>query len=878
MDYILKYIDDNLSAHLTLSDVASYAGYSTWHFCEKFKNSTGMTFTEYLRNRRMQHAVNALLRGESFQDIAFNAGYETVSGFEKAFYKQYSCMPAEYRQRSDHYRALYQERRSQRLQLTDRCQILKDRVTAPVRKWNHAIGLYSYHFWKGFYQLKPEERTNYSTQAAGLSFIISRHRPVIQTGELIVGEIFPTEHIEQMERGIMDLIRTQPKHARSYLERGPLRREQIDELFAWASDPDCRWPYIPGESTLSISPRQLLQQNEGAAMGDCSVDTHSIPDYEKVLRLGFSGICKELETAATRENLTARQREFYSGCLKVCRACCEIGERYAEQAMLLAEQAENDSRREELLQIARICRQVPARPAQSFYEAVQSLFFAHMLNTLEDGVNANSLGRIDQLLYPYYRRDIDSGLLTRQEAFELMCCLWIKLYRNYDVQQCTLGGCDAEGKDAVNELSYLILDVTEELDLVRCLSVRYGSYTPRAFLLRAFEVLSHLNKGINAFYNDAVFIPALRRRGIEDAWDYGVIGCAEIAIPGKSNMHPVTARVNLLKALEYALTGGESILNPGTYPGLRRNKSNFRSFTSLKKAVYDQMDQLLDTAAQLTERMTQIRMQEWPQFYKSFLTEGCIQKGRSYCDHGAKYDFDEVMLLGLPNLADAMIAIKRLVYDRKKYTLEQIVDAMWQNHSDKALLEEIRTTVPKYGNGIKEVDLLAAELMEHACSYLEKLPGSCSDGYMAQMLSYLWSIDQGSQTPATPDGRRKGEALADGVSPVKECDYNGVAAVLQSVGTLPAQLSPGGFSATVDIDSVLFTDCHLELLLDLFLQASEKGLAGIQYNIQDSRQSNLPIEAERNIAVQVFGYRQQYDQLDRRIREFIKERTKHQLL
>ena len=146
------------------------------------------------------------------------------------------------------------------------------------------------------------------------------------------------------------------------------------------------------------------------------------------------------------------------------------------------------------------------------------------------------------------------------------------------------------------------------------------------------------------------------------------------------------------------------------------------------------------------------------------------------------------------------------------------------------------------------------------------------------MLSYLWSIDQGSQTPATPDGRRKGEALADGVSPVKECDYNGVAAVLQSVGTLPAQLSPGGFSATVDIDSVLFTDCHLELLLDLFLQASEKGLAGIQYNIQDSRQSNLPIEAERNIAVQVFGYLQQYDQLDRRIREFIKERTKHQLL
>lgn len=861
MEYILKYIDDNLSMRLSLRDVAAYAGYSTWHFCEKFKVFTGQTFTDYLRTRRMQYAVTALLRGRNIQEISAEAGYETVSGFERAFFKQYRCSPAEYKQRSVYYQERYEHERSKQLHISDRCQILREQIASPSKHWDFAAGLYSYYFWEGFFSLPEEQRSNYTTQAAGLSSIIENFLPFIADGELLVGNTFPSEHIEQMERGMMDLIRSSPARAMAYLKRGPLSEQQIGQLFTWAARPDCRWPYYPG-TARPFTQTELLRQEEGASMGDCSLDRHSIPDYAKVLRLGFEGICRELD---------GKTGEFYDGCRRVCRACCTVGDRYALLARQLALYEQSEARIQELNRIAQTCAQVPRFPARNFHEAVQSLYFAHVLNTMEDGVNANSLGRIDQLLYPYYRRDIDAGRLTRREAFELICCLWLKLYRNYDVQQCTIGGCDADGNDAVNELSYLILDVAEELDLVRCLSVRYGEATPDQFLHRAFEVLCHLNKGVNMFYNDEVMIPALIRRGIapKDARDYAVIGCAELCIPGKSNPHPVTARCNLLKALEYALTGGESLLHPGKFPGVRGKQVSFRSFSELKNAVFVQMDALLDTAAALTERMTKLRAQEWPQFYKSLLTEGCLENGRSYCDRGAKYDFDELMLLGLPNLADAMAALQRLVFEEHRYTLRQVTDALRQNWPDDAMRKEFLFAAPKYGNAMQKVDALAAELMEHACMQLEQRGSACSDGFFAQMLSYRWSIDHGALTPATPDGRKKGEPLADGVSPMTARDFRGVAAALRSIATLPANLAPGGLSATVDVDAFLFSDCHLDLLLEMLRRVSKDGLGGIQFNIR---------EAGTHDAVQVFGYRQNYEQLDGEVNHFIKERTGHQIL
>ena len=234
--------------------------------------------------------------------------------------------------------------------------------------------------------------------------------------------------------------------------------------------------------------------------------------YEKVLKLGFEGILKEVERCEAENG----PRDMYSAMKLLCQAGCEFGTRYAAQARHLLENAENtETRKQELQKIAETCSQVPAKPARSFMEAIQSLWFAQYHEHLGgQHSNADSLGRLDQILYPYYTADIEKGLLTKEEAFELICCLWIKLYRDYDVQQSCVGGCGPDGESAVNELSYMMLDATEALNFIRCLSVRYSQRTDKAFLKRALEVVGHVQKGVPFFFNDDVMIPALMAKGI----------------------------------------------------------------------------------------------------------------------------------------------------------------------------------------------------------------------------------------------------------------------------------------------------------------------------------------------------------------------------
>lgn len=231
--------------------------------------------------------------------------------------------------------------------------------------------------------------------------------------------------------------------------------------------------------------------------------------------------------------------------------CFANGGKYAAETERLLKANDNAYNDEDLRKIIKICKKVPRYPAQSFAEAVQALWFAHIINTWEDTINANSLGRLDQILYPYYRHDIETGVITKEEAFEIICCLWIKLYRDFDVQQSCVGGTNPDGTSAVNDLLYFMLDATEQLDFVRCLSVRFSSSTEKKFMKRALEVVGYVQKGVPFFFNDDVMIPALIGKGIkkEDAYNYTQLGCVETVIPGKTNPHAVTGETNLLKAI-----------------------------------------------------------------------------------------------------------------------------------------------------------------------------------------------------------------------------------------------------------------------------------------------------------------------------------------
>ena len=885
MDYIIKYINDNISERLTLKSVAQYAGYSTWHFCEKFKAYTGTTFIEYLRSRRMQAAVNALLRGYRITDIAMDYGYESVNGFEKAFLKKFGCSPRDYLDDANYYQEKYEKRRSEMFRLTDRCHILRENIISQQYKEDSIIGQYSYHYWKGFLSIPKEKRNNCSVSAAGLRSMIQNHLPVVFEGELIVGYNYGNDALLHNERELLRTIQADPKKARRYLSRGKLSNEQIDELFGFAADPECRWPYkqVQFEVEPDKHERELIE--EMAAMGYCCVDTHSILGYDRVLQFGFRGILHQIQTDREKKgSLTPVQKAFYDGAEKVCEACCQLGKRYEDAVGLLIDTCDDPQRKAELLEMQAVCANVPENPASGFWEAVQSLWFAHIVNTWEDGVNANSFGRLDQILYPYYQKDIESGKITKEFAFELLCCLWLKLYRDYDVQQSTVGGCGRDGNCAVNDLSYMMLDATEMLDFVRCLSVRYSQNTPKAFLRRAFEVVRHVQKGIPFFFNDDVIIEALCRRGItrEDAREYAMIGCVETCIPGKANPHAVSARCNVLKALEYALSNGYSMINPSLMPGVKTGEpKNFKTFDSLKRAVFDQIKRLIDVAAMMTNREIPVRAIEWPQLYKSILTEGCMESGRSISNGGAKYDYYQMMLLGIPNLADSLAAIRKLVYGERKYTLEQLIWHLKNNYPDETVRLDFLNKVPKFGNGNPEVDLLAAEIMDFCCDYIETKKSALGQGFHPQPFTFLWMLDHGVQTAATPDGRRKGETLAYSISPMQGRDENGITSLFNSLSSLPTKKAPGTTSAIVEVDPYLFIDRNLDMLLDMFLVASKKGLCNVQFNTIDRDtliDAQLHPESHKNLAVRVSGFSERFILLNKELQDHIISRTKHKVV
>jgi len=534
--------------------------------------------------------------------------------------------------------------------------------------------------------------------------------------------------------------------------------------------------------------------------------------------------------------------------------------------------------------IISVCSNVPRNPAGSFIEAVQALWFAHILNTWEDHINANSLGRLDQLLYPYYIADIEKGVLTKEEAFEIICCLWLKLYQDYDVQQSCVGGTNPDGSSAVNDLSYLMLDATEQLDFIRCLSVRYSSKTEKPFIKRALEVVGHVQKGIPFFFNDDIMIPALKSKGIshEDAHDYTQLGCVETVIPGKSNPHAVAGRGNLLKALEFIFGNGYSVMHPELKLGLSLGDlKQYKTYESLYTDVLKQVEWILDHVCDQIKKTVAPVAELFPKPYKSLLTEGCLETGRDFNDAGAKYNYFQVMLCGIPNLADSLAAIKKFVYKEQKYTLEQLKDILLSDFADEAIRAEFINKAPKYGNDIDEVDMIAAEITDKACQMLDALSEKYGISFQAQPFSYIWMLDLGNHTAASPDGRRKGEPLAYSCSPMQGRDFNGLTALFNSIAKLPAKKAPGTVSAIVEVDPKLFCDRNIDTMTDIFIAASNNGLCNVQFNIIDA---DTLIDAQKhpekynNLAVRVSGFSQKFNLLNVDMQNHIIGRTKHTCL
>ncbi len=745
------------------------------------------------------------------------------------------------------------------------------------------IGQRLYHALNGI--MCAGGMTRQEQQSRMLSSVIANSEAIIHEGELIVGyNYYGSDDGMWREYQIAEKSEKEKKRLVDYLKQGSLPGKRIDFIT------DCLDHFnslvSPLPATSEPSEEYLLASGEGVVWSPGVAENHTVLGYEKVLQYGFYGILAEIENSIINldasEADSQKKKQMLECAYEVARSACGIGKRYKIKAEAELKNCLDYSRARELNQLIEVLDRVPYYPAATFREAVQSLWFAHIINTWEDGINANSIGRIDQILYQYYKKDIEEGMITKEEAFELLCCLWIKLYRDYDVQQAMVGGVDKDGKDASNELSYMALDVTDALDFVRCLSVRLHKKSPPALIKRALEVVGKGN-GIPFFFNDDVMIPALVSNGIElqDARDYAAIGCVEITIPGKANPHAVSNRVNLLKCLELALNDGAGLMT-GEQIGPETGKiSGMKSIEDIFEAYEKQTEHFIRIACDESNRLERRNSLALPMIYKSILTEGCLESGRDFNDGGAKYNYHESMPMGIPNVADSLAALDKLVFQDKKYTLSQVADMLKSNFSDEYTRQEFLNRAPKFGNDNDLVDGYASRVMRHYCNAIKKIKGVSGLGFFAQPFTFLWLIEAGGLTGATPDGRREGENIAYSISPMQGRDSSGLTAVLNSIAKLPAELAAGSTSAIIEVDPMLFEPDKIDNMVVLLHTAVKKGVGQIQFNVTNAdtlKKAQAEPEKYQNLAVRVSGFSQRFCLLDKKLQDHIIARTKHEKL
>ncbi len=612
---------------------------------------------------------------------------------------------------------------------------------------------------------------------------------------------------------------------------------------------------------------------------------HSVRGYEKVLRLGYEGLRAEidarLESLPLADPTAPRQRAFLQAARLIADAACRLGQRYAQAAQRELAACDDPARRDDLEAIRDQCWQVPARPARTFREAVQALWFAHVITCWEDAVNANSIGRIDQLLYPYYQADLAAGRITPQEAMELLAALWIKLYRSYDVQQAMVGGVRPDGADACNAVSEMVLEVTRALDFVRCLSVRLHQDSPRPFVAQAVDLVAR-GGGIPFFFNDDTLIPALASNGIalEDARDYAAIGCIEITIPGKADPHACSHWLNLAKCLELALHDGVDPQDGAQIGPRTGTLADMRSIEEVWAAYLRQVEHFAAHNVYGSNRLEIEHAQTMPLPYLSLLTDDCVARGADITWGGARYNYHSSAAVGIPNVADSLMALEQLLFRERFVSAQTLMDALAANFAGyEDLRQALLHRAPKYGNDAPAVDAWAARAAEQYCRMLRGFTSSRGGPFLAHLFSYTLMLRLGARTGATPDGRLAGAPLAYSVSAVQGRDERGLTAMLNSLSRLPHYLAAASSSAIIEADPRLLAEGEArDKFVSLIQAAIRQGVGQMQWNVVDAetlRAAQADPERYRSLCVRVSGYSQQFVLLDREMQDHIIARTKH---
>ncbi len=622
-----------------------------------------------------------------------------------------------------------------------------------------------------------------------------------------------------------------------------------------------------------------------------------LPGYERILRIGLNGIKKELREKLSGLNLSdgedVSKKTFYESLLIVCDGIIHFAERYARLASEMSKKSVSLRRRKELEQIAQVCSKVPAKPASSFHEAVQSFWFLHLLAYVEIGGAGIASGRLDQFLSPYFFKDIQSGCLTPSSAKRILRSLWINfnqiltfypektasIWAGYPMtQQPTLGGMTKDGRDGTNELSRLMIEVEDETRLPQPdIAILYHPDLDRKFFERACQLLPHTMKP--KFFNQPIALEQLKQKktGPSEMDKCSNIGCVTTAVPGTMWGPTNYGFVNLAKCLELALNNGQDPLR-GKKVGPETGKiRQLTKFENVYDAYCKQVRSAVSRLATVAQVLGRLYSEHLPLPYASIMVEDCIEKGKDVSSGGARHNIPGLQAVGIATVADGLYALKELVFEKRMVSLADYVNSLRSDFSNQRKLHRAVEETAKYGNDVEEVDLLARRIGEQFCEEVKKHKSSAGFTFYPALYSISAHAGMGYYVGTTPDGRKGREPLADGISPGQGRCRSGPTAAIKSVCRINHMAALNGTLLNMKFNAGMIYDPDKRVkfmaLIDAFM---ELGGYHVQFNIIDTemlKEAQKHPEKYPDLLVRVAAYVAQFAILPKRLQDDIIARS-----
>ncbi len=620
---------------------------------------------------------------------------------------------------------------------------------------------------------------------------------------------------------------------------------------------------------------------------------HICPDSALWLKMGPLGIMNQAQEKL--KTCEESQKEFYECVVLVMQGACTFMKRYHDMIMENIDEVE-EPYQQSLRTVANNCLNLTKRPPETFHEAVQSLWFLFVLLHMESNASSFSPGRMDQYLYPYYQKDIESGKISMEDALDILECLWLKFnqivyLRNQNSAKyfagfpigfnIAIGGEDENGNDTYNELSLLCLQCQYDLGLPQPnLSVRLNRNSSHELMQKAIEVVSK-GSGMPQFFNDEAIVHALMELGIEkkDALNYAIVGCVELTTHGNNLGWSDAAMFNLNKALELTLNHGKCLLTDEQIGLNLGGLDTYQTFEDLEKAFQQQIDYFIDKMMQCEVIVEKAHQDCLPTAFLSSVIDDCLENGLDVTKGGAKYNLSGIQMIQIANLADSLAAMKQLVYDDQVIDAKELLAALQSDFKGYEIIQTmLLNKVPKYGNDVEWVDRLGAKWAEYFRSRMKDYTNYRGGPYHTGMYTVSAHVPMGENVGASPDGRNALTPLADGgMSPVYGRDLKGPTAVLKSVSRLNNSLTTNGGLLNMKFLPEFFETKNGMNKFENFLRAFvDLKVPHIQFNVvrrEDLEDAQIRPQLHKSLTIRVAGYTAYFVELAHKLQDEIIERT-----